>query len=176
MARYRNALPQLNGGTFLSDGGMETTLIFHDGLELPHFASFVLLASEAGRQSLKGYYEKYLAIARGSCTGFVLDTATWRASLDWGAKLGYDADALKSSQPCFDRAARGASCRVAKHRDALRHQRRDRAARRWLQGRQTWMPAKRKPITTPQIATFRRQATPTWCQRIRSPTSTRRLA
>ena len=96
MARYRNALPQLNGGTFLSDGGMETTLIFHDGLELPHFASFVLLASDAGRRSLKGYYEKYLAIAREGCVGFVLDTATWRANPDWGAKLGYDASALKA--------------------------------------------------------------------------------
>ena len=64
MPKYRNALPQMSGGMFLSDGGMETTLIFHDGLELPHFASFVLLDSEAGRRSLKGYYEKYLAIAR----------------------------------------------------------------------------------------------------------------
>ena len=31
MSKYRNALPQMDGGTFLSDGGMETTLIFHDG-------------------------------------------------------------------------------------------------------------------------------------------------
>ena len=86
MPKYRNALPQLDGGTFLSDGGMETTLIFHDGLELPHFASFVLLDSEAGRRSLKGYYEKYLAIARTAGVGFVLDTATWRANPGLGCE------------------------------------------------------------------------------------------
>lgn len=96
-ARYRNALPQMQGGLFLSDGGMETTLIFHDGLELPHFASFVLLATEDGRAHLTAYYEKYLAIAQGRGVGFVLDSATWRANRDWGAKLGYGAQALKAA-------------------------------------------------------------------------------
>lgn len=55
MSRYRNDLPQLKGGAFLTDGGMETTLIFHEGIELPHFASFVLLAEPTGRQQLKDY-------------------------------------------------------------------------------------------------------------------------
>lgn len=96
MPKYRDALPQLNGGMFLSDGGMETTLIFHDGVDLPHFASFVLLDSEDGRGRLKSYYEKYLTIARDRGVGFVLDSATWRANPDWGAKLGYDRDALKA--------------------------------------------------------------------------------
>jgi homocysteine S-methyltransferase len=96
MSKYRSALPQVSGGTFLSDGGMETTFIFHDGIELPHFASFVLLDTPAGRKALKGYYEKYLAIARDRGVGFVLDTATWRANPDWGAKLGYDGEALKA--------------------------------------------------------------------------------
>lgn len=96
MAKYRDDLPQRRGGVFLTDGGMETTLIFHHGLELPHFAAFVLLDSEDGREHLKRYYESYLAIARDKGTGFVLDSATWRANPDWGAKLGYDAAALKS--------------------------------------------------------------------------------
>ncbi|MBB4650894.1 homocysteine S-methyltransferase [Aminobacter niigataensis] len=96
MAKYRNDLPQMKGGLFLSDGGMETTLIFHDGVELPHFASFVLLDTAEGRQRLKGYYERYLDIARRRGTGFVLDSATWRANPDWGEKLGYGADALKA--------------------------------------------------------------------------------
>ncbi|MDK1488908.1 homocysteine S-methyltransferase family protein [Sinorhizobium sp. 7-81] len=97
MAKYRYDLPLLNGGTFLSDGGMETTLIFHDGVELPHFASFVLLSSAEGRQKLLQYYAQYLDVARRHDTGFVLDTATWRASADWGEKLGYDADALATA-------------------------------------------------------------------------------
>jgi homocysteine S-methyltransferase len=96
MAKYRHDLPQRRGGIFLTDGGMETTLIFHHGLELPHFAAFVLLDSEEGREHLKRYYESYLVIAREKGTGFVLDSPTWRANPDWGAKLGYDAAALKS--------------------------------------------------------------------------------
>ena len=48
----RESLPQLSGGTFITDGGLETTLIFHLGLELPHFASFVLLDDELGAQAL----------------------------------------------------------------------------------------------------------------------------
>ncbi|MBR0755215.1 homocysteine S-methyltransferase family protein [Bradyrhizobium jicamae] len=96
MTKYRYDLPQRRGGLFLTDGGMETTLIFHHGIELPHFAAFVLLDSEAGRRQLKQYYESYLAIARDHGTGFVLDSPTWRANPDWGAKLGYDAAALRS--------------------------------------------------------------------------------
>lgn len=90
MAKYRYCLPQLKGGTFLSDGGMETTFIFHDGIDLPHFASCVLVETAEGRLHLRNYYERYLAIARGRRVGFVLDSATWRANPDWGAKLGYD--------------------------------------------------------------------------------------
>jgi S-methylmethionine-dependent homocysteine/selenocysteine methylase len=96
MARYRHALPQHQGGIFLTDGGMETTLIFHEGLELPHFAAFVLLDSADGRAHLKRYYEAYLRIARQRGLGFVLDSPTWRANPDWAAKLGYDAAALKA--------------------------------------------------------------------------------
>jgi S-methylmethionine-dependent homocysteine/selenocysteine methylase len=96
MAKYRHDLPQRHGGIFLTEGGMETTLIFHYGLELPHFAAFVLLDSADGREHLKRYYESYLAIARDKGIGFVLDSPTWRANPDWGAKLGYNADALKS--------------------------------------------------------------------------------
>ena len=97
MAKYRYALPQMQGGIFLSDGGMETTLIFHEGLELPHFASFVLLATEAGRAHLTSYYEKYLTVAQGRGVGFVLDSATWRANPDWAEKLGYGPSELKAA-------------------------------------------------------------------------------
>lgn len=96
MAKYRHDLPQQRGGIFLTDGGMETSLIFNDGVDLPHFASFVLLDTAEGRALLTKYYEGYLAIARDNGLGFVLDTPTWRANSDWGAKLGYDAAALKA--------------------------------------------------------------------------------
>ncbi len=97
MSKYRHDLPQLKGGIFLADGGMETTLIFHKGADLPHFAAFVLLAEQAGRRQLKDYYTRYLDIATRGKSGFVLDTATWRANPDWGGKLGYSAEALKAA-------------------------------------------------------------------------------
>src|SRR4029077_20442499 len=88
-------LPQLAGGLFLSDGGLETTLVYLEGLELPHFAAFVLLNDEAGRERLRRYYRPYLELCAGTLgAGFVLETPTWRASADWGRLLGYDARAL----------------------------------------------------------------------------------
>ncbi|WP_303982026.1 homocysteine S-methyltransferase family protein [Dongia mobilis] len=95
-AQYRHALPQLKGGIFLADGGLETTLVFEDGLDLPCFAAFPLLDTDSGRTTLRGYFARYLAIAARNGVGFVLDTPTWRANIDWGAKLGYDAAALDS--------------------------------------------------------------------------------
>ena len=94
MSTYRHHLPQLDGGLFLTDGGLETTLVFHDGLELPHFAAFDLLRMAEGTGRLRAYYQRYLDIAAASGTGFVLESAGWRASSDWGQKLGYSRQAL----------------------------------------------------------------------------------
>jgi homocysteine S-methyltransferase len=91
---YRDQLPQLSGGVFITDGGMETTLVFHDGLELPCFASFVLLRDAEGRTALRRYFDPYLQIAREHGVGVVLDTPTWRANPDWGDQLGYSRDEL----------------------------------------------------------------------------------
>lgn len=43
MARAKKNLPQLSDNLFLTDGGIETTLIFNEGLNLPYFAAFDLL-------------------------------------------------------------------------------------------------------------------------------------
>lgn len=88
------SLPRLGGPPFLIDGGLETCLIFREGIELPSFASFVLLDSNRGSTALKAYYRGFLEIAERYGAGFVLDSATWRASPDWGAALGYDRDLL----------------------------------------------------------------------------------
>jgi homocysteine S-methyltransferase len=81
-------LPQLGDRLFLTDGGLETTLIFHDKLELPHFAAFMLLKDEVGRATLRRYYRSYLEIAAAERLGFILEAPTWRASPDWAARLG----------------------------------------------------------------------------------------
>jgi homocysteine S-methyltransferase len=92
--RYRHRLPQLDGGLFLTDGGIETTLIFHEGLDLPEFAAFPLLADEEGTEALRRYYEPYAELARARGTGFVLETPTWRASPRWGELLGHSREEL----------------------------------------------------------------------------------
>src|SRR5687768_16945834 len=92
MAKYRNDLPQLSDGIFLTDGGIETTLIFHEGLELPDFAAFYLLKDERGSQALRNYFRGYAALARDYGVGFIGESATWRANPDWTKKLGYSDD------------------------------------------------------------------------------------
>jgi homocysteine S-methyltransferase len=94
VTRYRKALPQLGGDLFLTDGGIETTLIFHERLELPDFAAFDLLRTPEGEAALRKYFRTYAELARRLGTGLILESATWRASADWGSKLGYTAGAL----------------------------------------------------------------------------------
>jgi homocysteine S-methyltransferase len=79
----------------LTDGGLETTLVFHEGIELPHFAAFPLLDSAAGREVLRRYFARFFDIAREHRAAFQLDTPTWRANRDWGERLGYDPAALE---------------------------------------------------------------------------------
>jgi len=77
------SLPQLSGDRlFLTDGGLETSMIFHNGLDLPLFASYKLLEDNQGRQALRDYFSRYLAVAREHGAGFILDTATWRSNSD----------------------------------------------------------------------------------------------
>jgi len=89
------ALPQLGGEVFLTDGGLETDLIFHHGVDLPSFASFPLHDDPDGLALLRDYFADYVRIGEEHGFGLVLETATWRANRDWGDLLGYDAVALR---------------------------------------------------------------------------------
>lgn len=82
---------------YVTDGGMETDLIFHHGVDLPHFAAFPLLQDADGRELLTDYYAGYAAVATRAGAGLLLESATWRANPDWGARLGYDAAALAAA-------------------------------------------------------------------------------
>ena len=84
-----NELMQTEVPIYLTDGGLETTLVFLDGYDLPEFAAFPLLENEQGKLRLRKYYDQYLQIARQAGTGFVLETPTWRASTKWGRIIGY---------------------------------------------------------------------------------------
>ena len=87
-------LSWLSAGTYVSDGGLETDLIFNRGIDLPEFASFPLVEDDRGRELLRDYYDGYAAVARRAGAGLTLESPTWRANPDWGARVGYDAAAL----------------------------------------------------------------------------------
>ena len=103
MAKYRNNLPQLSDRKasgrhrlFLTDGGLETTLIFHQGFNLPQFAAFDLLKDAFGYLALVKYFRSYAQLAQKYQVGFILESVTWRASRDWGAKLNYSPQDIKA--------------------------------------------------------------------------------
>jgi len=91
------ALPQLDGSLYLTDGGIETSLIYNDGLDLPHFAAIDLFRRPGGDAALRRYYESYIEIAARFGAGLILESATWRASADWGARLGFSAEQLAAA-------------------------------------------------------------------------------
>ncbi len=85
----RTKLPHQTDRLFISDGGLETTLIFHRGIELPAFSAIAMIASDAGRRVLREYFDDYFQVARRHRTGFILESPTWRASPDWAGPLGW---------------------------------------------------------------------------------------
>lgn len=97
MTNLRSALPQLGGAPFVTDGGLETTLVFHEGLDIPLFAAFTLLQSPTGRAALSRYFAAYLQLAQRHGCGIILESPTWRANPEWGWKLGYTLDALAAA-------------------------------------------------------------------------------
>jgi S-methylmethionine-dependent homocysteine/selenocysteine methylase len=94
MNTHRQQLPNEVSQTFITDGGLETTLIFHHGYNLPAFAAFDLFRKPEGYRVLRDYYQDYLHHAKAGGTGFILESPTWRASRDWGRQLGYAPEEL----------------------------------------------------------------------------------
>jgi S-methylmethionine-dependent homocysteine/selenocysteine methylase len=87
-------LPNASSDLFLTDGGLETTLVFLEGFELPCFAAFDLLKDEKGYEAIRNYYRRYMEIAKQNRMNFILESPTWRANPDWAEKIGYPASAL----------------------------------------------------------------------------------
>lgn len=94
MTKSKINLPHESSDLFLTDGGLETTLVFLEGFELPYFAAFNLLKDEKGYNAIRCYYRRYLKIAKDFKAGFILESPTWRANPDWIEKIGYQASAL----------------------------------------------------------------------------------
>ena len=94
MSKYRQRLRGLLAQPFVTDAGLETWLIFHQGIELRHFAAFELLRTAEGTETLRRWYRRFADIAASSGCGLLLESPTWRASADWAARLGLDRDTL----------------------------------------------------------------------------------
>lgn len=103
MSKLTPLLPHETDDWFLTDAGLETTLAYHDGWDLPHFSAFELLKSEAGYKALRNYFVRFAALALRYEIRFILESPTWRANPDWAAKLGYNADTLdEANQKAID--------------------------------------------------------------------------
>lgn len=94
MSIYRHKLPQLHGTVCITEAGLETDLVFNHNVELPEFAAYDLLRNQEGYDRLFNYYRQYTELARQFKRGIVLETPTWRANRDWGAKIGDSLDVL----------------------------------------------------------------------------------
>lgn len=95
MINRRESFPPASASLFLTYTGMETDLIFNQGVDLPGFASFPLMETTQGRELLKGYLKDLIALGQETGTGVVLESPTWVANRDRGAAIGYAPDDLK---------------------------------------------------------------------------------
>jgi S-methylmethionine-dependent homocysteine/selenocysteine methylase len=103
MAKYRNQLPQLAGGFFITNGGLETTLVYHKKVELPCFAAFHILKDQTECEWMRNYLRTFVEIAQKYNVGFILESATWRANPDWMRKLGYsDQDVIDVNRKAIE--------------------------------------------------------------------------
>ena len=96
MTQYGKPLAHQSSDLFLTDGGLETTLIFQQQIDLPEFAAFPLLSSNKGKDVLSQYFHSYAQLANKHRCHLILESPTWRASEDWGKKLNFDAAQLNA--------------------------------------------------------------------------------
>ena len=144
--------PALPG--YVTDGGLETDLIFHHGVELPHFAAFPLLVDPKGRELLTDYYAAYAEIAAAAGAGLFLETPTWRANFDWGARLGVGADGLAGVNTDAVRLLAELARAVRRRRRRGRGGRDGGAARRRLRRRRGDGPVEARDYHLPQARAF----------------------
>ncbi|MCW5771105.1 MAG: homocysteine S-methyltransferase family protein [Rhodospirillaceae bacterium] len=89
MPRFRHRLPQTDGTLFLTDGGLEIVMMFKERFDLPFMSALPLLNDPRAREAMRRYFARFAAVAAEAGVGLIVDGPTWRASPDWGAKLGY---------------------------------------------------------------------------------------
>ena len=88
------AQPFASDGVVLTDGGLETWLLFQHGVDLPAFAAYPLVDDTEGRDLLTTYYRGFVDIALHHGYGLQLEAPTWRANPEWALTLGHSRDEL----------------------------------------------------------------------------------
>ncbi|MCR9111451.1 homocysteine S-methyltransferase family protein [Marivita sp. XM-24bin2] len=86
--------PRLENRFYLTEGGTETDILYKWGFDLPEFAMFPLLDDPKADRVLRDIYRRYFDVAEAHDTGMLILGHDYRASPDWGAKLGYTPDGL----------------------------------------------------------------------------------
>lgn len=90
--------PRLDNRFYLTEGGTETEILYKWGFELPEFAMFPLLDNPAADLVIRNMFRRYFEVAATHDTGMLLNGHDYRASPDWGEKLGYSAEGLREMQ------------------------------------------------------------------------------
>jgi len=96
--KYRDAVAHLlTSEFFVTDGGVETTLVFEHNADMPCFAAYSLFKTEEGTTLLREVYAVYAKLATQYSTNLLFESATWRASKDWADKMGYTSKQLEQA-------------------------------------------------------------------------------
>jgi homocysteine S-methyltransferase len=67
----------------ITDGGLETTLIYKYNIELPYFSCINLLKTDSGKELIYNCLIKYVDISEKYNVNIIIETPTWRCSKKW---------------------------------------------------------------------------------------------
>jgi len=98
MSKTARFTPAASGIAYLAEGGTETEIMYRHGHRLREFAMFELLDDPQAVTDLRDMYRRYLDVAATHGMGAAMAGFDYRASPDWGEKLGYSAAGLAEMQ------------------------------------------------------------------------------
>lgn len=95
--------PREDGLLYLAEGGVETEIMYRHGHRLREFAMFELMDDPAAVTDMRDMYRRYLDVAARHGFAVLMAGFDYRASPDWGDKLGYSPEGLREMQhKCID--------------------------------------------------------------------------
>lgn len=86
--------PRLDDRIYITEGGIETEILYKWGFELPEFSMYPLLDNADAMKTIHAMFDRVFAAAAAHDAGIVLAGLDYRASPDWAEKIGYSRDQL----------------------------------------------------------------------------------